>query len=622
MYNKPASSAAVPYKVVTKNTQFQNTMYESDAPVVQTLSSYKHQQQSYAATMKTPEQNENIFKQQQPRKSSAEASRQAQDYAAKRKAAQEHAAKMKEERKQISSDSLDSDFPAKKPNSVPSSTTMVSSNNNSFDEMPIGGNKNKQMEQQQPQTRISAPKQQQDHKYDTAIKAVMANKSNATYVPSNYTEQQQQPVAISKPVKQPLQNSNMATVMEQPKPKSSATTTTTMQSMAKPPSQAPKPTSASLGAVQLLRKKMTLRGGYTEPESKATSTEENQSGIRFYQRNNPSKVTTQQSIQQPPVQQAPMQQQQHAPVSKAQRPVQQQQPTVTQSFVQEAPPKRQQPVAQQQPAAQQPQRTQIHTAAPQKQPTNHKPPQHYDDEDEQDEPDEDEQDEDEDGSDNDAPSTSAFKNANSNSDMPSEYPDEDVVLVPCPECGRTFRQQVLHIHKKSCGKVFGKKRKVFDAKGHRLQEIKNELQSAQAAAPPPEKEKPKPKIPKWKQQSMMLQKTMQDIRGHKPSSGNDNNGLGMVMEIDLDDRKQCPDCGRKFNDNAYDRHITVCKQMKAKPSTLRKGAGITASNAPKTINVAPSPAPKARQQQVLPNPKMSVMQQPQRMSMAPPQRKK
>lgn len=35
----------------------------------------------------------------------------------------------------------------------------------------------------------------------------------------------------------------------------------------------------------------------------------------------------------------------------------------------------------------------------------------------------------------------------------------------------------------------------------------------------------------------------------------------------------CPNCGRKFNEKAAERHIPLCKSIKAKPTSLKRGSG-------------------------------------------------
>jgi len=38
----------------------------------------------------------------------------------------------------------------------------------------------------------------------------------------------------------------------------------------------------------------------------------------------------------------------------------------------------------------------------------------------------------------------------------------------------------------------------------------------------------------------------------------------------------CPHCGRRFNEKAAERHIPKCNDIKAKPSMLKRGAGVGA----------------------------------------------
>ena len=40
----------------------------------------------------------------------------------------------------------------------------------------------------------------------------------------------------------------------------------------------------------------------------------------------------------------------------------------------------------------------------------------------------------------------------------------------------------------------------------------------------------------------------------------------------------CPHCGRKFNSKAAERHIPQCQNIQAKPTMLKRGTGVSASN--------------------------------------------
>ena len=41
---------------------------------------------------------------------------------------------------------------------------------------------------------------------------------------------------------------------------------------------------------------------------------------------------------------------------------------------------------------------------------------------------------------------------------------------------------------------------------------------------------------------------------------------------------QCPHCGRRFNENAAERHIPKCKDIIAKPNFLKRGNGLAGGN--------------------------------------------
>ena len=77
------------------------------------------------------------------------------------------------------------------------------------------------------------------------------------------------------------------------------------------------------------------------------------------------------------------------------------------------------------------------------------------------------------------------------------------------------------------------------------------------------------KQPKWKQQSNRLRSAMMAAKGKMAQ--NKTNG-DVVVQVD-DGLKPCPHCHRRFSEKAAERHIPKCKNIKAKPKTLRRGAG-------------------------------------------------
>lgn len=55
--------------------------------------------------------------------------------------------------------------------------------------------------------------------------------------------------------------------------------------------------------------------------------------------------------------------------------------------------------------------------------------------------------------------------------QPTMYADAPDQLEPCPSCGRKFKSDRLDKHLGVCNKVFVQKRKQFDAKGMRNQDL-------------------------------------------------------------------------------------------------------------------------------------------------------
>merc|ERR1712039_443510 len=127
-----------------------------------------------------------------------------------------------------------------------------------------------------------------------------------------------------------------------------------------------------------------------------------------------------------------------------------------------------------------------------------------------------------------------------------------------------------------------KTRKVFDSRHARLGEYEEEMHGMQRvakAAPPPSAAAAKTpgKLPKWKAQSSALRQAM-DYNKKMAQAKKDGISLASLPPppatlAEADDRIECPHCSRKFNAKAAERHIPKCSEIRAKPSTLRRGAG-------------------------------------------------
>ena len=94
-------------------------------------------------------------------------------------------------------------------------------------------------------------------------------------------------------------------------------------------------------------------------------------------------------------------------------------------------------------------------------------------------------------------------------------------------------------------------------------------------------------VPRWRRQSAQLRQAMAAARGQPPPSnsadpfaatgssgavGRMGNGHSGVDDVD-DGMVKCPHCARTFNETSGARHIAVCKNTRAKPTTLKRGSG-------------------------------------------------
>lgn len=169
-------------------------------------------------------------------------------------------------------------------------------------------------------------------------------------------------------------------------------------------------------------------------------------------------------------------------------------------------------------------------------------------------------------------------------------------LSPCDTCGRKFNARALAIHSRSCAKVFATKRKAFDvakqrAAGTELERFrrvggggtaldddaggfgfggglggkrlaKPRAGAAAARRAPPASQTDAGPTPRWKMQSERFRAGLRAGRtGQAIDAGHDE---GLVP---------CPHCGRSFNEQAAERHIPQCTNIRAKPSRLVRGGG-------------------------------------------------
>jgi len=151
-----------------------------------------------------------------------------------------------------------------------------------------------------------------------------------------------------------------------------------------------------------------------------------------------------------------------------------------------------------------------------------------------------------------------------------DAPPATLELIECDGCGRKFNEKALKVHKKICKKVFQTKRKVFKVV------VCDEKPEPKKGKKGKKEEKKKDEIPKWKRDRDNLRAAMKMARKIKRAQARGEDISKIAFEAtpaELDDRVPCPHCGRKFNENAANRHIPKCAQMqhnKPKPGKKKK----------------------------------------------------
>ncbi|KAF4668050.1 zinc finger, C2HC-type containing [Perkinsus chesapeaki] len=157
-----------------------------------------------------------------------------------------------------------------------------------------------------------------------------------------------------------------------------------------------------------------------------------------------------------------------------------------------------------------------------------------------------------------------------------EYPEEQMRMVKCHQCGRSFKEDSLEKHEKVCRKVFKEKRREFNAVATRLQEFENKEQLIRKALQEKKKGPQRPKPTKWKQQSEAFRAAIASCRSSDPFER--QLAAEKFAELQAEHERQhmvkCPHCGRTFHDEASKRHIPICQKTFANGGgRLMKGRG-------------------------------------------------
>jgi len=171
----------------------------------------------------------------------------------------------------------------------------------------------------------------------------------------------------------------------------------------------------------------------------------------------------------------------------------------------------------------------------------------------------------------------------------------------CPDCGRKFNDKAFTRHIKICKKVFVEKRKAFDMTTQRVADNPDQMKLMKKTQ---EEEKRKArqdaiakgkklkkmgagggtmmdevavgaseKKAKWKADHEQFQNALKSAKTYADAKEKGGALPPPVMSAPDPSLIPCPHCGRRFNEKAAERHIPQCNNIKAKPSSLKRGTG-------------------------------------------------
>lgn len=162
-----------------------------------------------------------------------------------------------------------------------------------------------------------------------------------------------------------------------------------------------------------------------------------------------------------------------------------------------------------------------------------------------------------------------------------EQPPEELPLLPCHVCSRTFLPKPLEKHIRICEQTARRKRKPFDSLKQRVEgtdmapfyqksylKRSNPEMSSQAMAGDVYGNN---KQSKWREKHFELQKTIKHAKGTKldmntnPPTNisitpNKKVGHSTIRQVSTNER--CPVCDRSFGPKAFDRHVEFCREQK------------------------------------------------------------
>ena len=145
-----------------------------------------------------------------------------------------------------------------------------------------------------------------------------------------------------------------------------------------------------------------------------------------------------------------------------------------------------------------------------------------------------------------------------------EAADTDCNMEECSHCGRQFLEARLGRHQAVCqGRKKAGARRQFNAKAQRLAE------GAESS-----KTKPNDRVltregASREERCQRLKRQSEALRSAIKSARTPGDPPAPIEEVP-DDRVECPHCSRRFAPVPAERHIAKCKEIRAKPTTLKR----------------------------------------------------
>ena len=157
-------------------------------------------------------------------------------------------------------------------------------------------------------------------------------------------------------------------------------------------------------------------------------------------------------------------------------------------------------------------------------------------------------------------------NGKGNKELETKTAEQQIEpTCPCPDCGRTFNCSVIDKHVKICKKVFQEKRKAFDSKASRISDPeqamlmrKGEMKDKRQTKHNDGATKVGDNEPKWKKQSEEFRNIIHGKAKNVPS-------------VLTNDYTLCQYCNRKYNEQAYNKHLEGCKRRFHEAQIKNKG---------------------------------------------------